>query len=216
MRQYGCGYLNLKTLREQENRALRDSFTAVLERMPSRIQMVTLDLALEPFTDEESAALVEVIQEQWPRTAFCLARCVNPICWMRPAATFSQPLLAWRAPVRQGGYLVLGRQVIGEQATILRALCYRYEWGTAERLANDPEIISPHKTNFDTHSLLEWATREKHLFGPTLADVSRIGNELQIMAERRYILHQVGMYRAIHPVSPIQAFVLHSGEGPIA
>ncbi len=198
-------YLNLKTLLAGAEATATEAFQAALAAMPPGIVAITLDLGASKdlFAEEEVEALVHAIRDRWPRPACCLARCDNPQAWSRAAAHLSQPLLSWRALVRQDGYRVLGRVPTGTYAVLLRALCYRHERATAEQLAHDPAIVSPHKMNHDAHSLMEYARTGRPSLGPTLADIDSISNDLRNMALQRYIQQIApGVYRAVAPVSP--------------
>lgn len=198
-------YLNLKVLLAGAEVTAADVVLAALDEMPATIYAVTLDLGAtkDLVSPTEAEELVQVIRDRWPHPAFCLARCHDPQTWSRAAARLSQPLLAWGALVRQGGYHVLGRAPTGTYAVLLRALCYRYERATAEQLARDPEIVSPHKMKHDAHSLMEYARTRRPPLGPTLADIDSIANALRTMALQRYI-QQIAprVYRAIAPIPP--------------
>jgi len=198
-------YLNLKALLEGAEARATDVVQAALDEMPPTIFAVTLDLdaTKDLVSSAEAEAVVQVIRDRWPHPAFCLARCHDPGAWSRAAARLSQPLLTWGALVRQGGYHVLGRAPTGTYAVLLRALCYRHERATADQLARDPEIVSPHKMNHDAPSLMEYARTGRPPLGPTLADSDSFSNDLRNMARQRYIQQITpGVYRAVAPVSP--------------
>src|SRR5438105_2967485 len=83
-------------------------------------------------------------------------------------------------------------------AALLRALGVRHERATAEQLARDPQIVSPHKVNYDAHSLMEYTRTGRPSLGPTLADINSIANDLRTMALQRYIQQIApGIYRAV-------------------
>jgi len=196
-------YLNLAAL--LEGAEATDVVQAALDEMPPTIFAVTLDLdaSKDLLSSAEVEALVHMIRDHWPHPAFCLARCHEPQVWSRAAARLSQPLIAWNALARQGGYRVLGRAPTGTYAVLLRALGFRHERATAEQLARDPQIVSPHKVNYDAHSLMEYARTGRPSLGPTLADINSIANDLRTMALQRYIQQIApGIYRAVAPVSP--------------
>ncbi|MGH9821692.1 MAG: hypothetical protein ACREDR_00315 [Blastocatellia bacterium] len=198
-------YLNLKSLLVEAEATADDAVQAALNQLPASVFAVTLDLdgAQDLVSDTQVEALVQVIRGRWPHPAFCLARCHGVQVWSRAAARFSQPLLAWAALSRQGGYHVLGRAPTGTYGLLLRALCYRHERATPEQLAQDPAIVSPHKVNYDAHSLMEYERTGRLPLGATLADSDSIANDLRTMARQRYI-QQIAprVYRAITPVSP--------------
>lgn len=198
-------YLNLKSLLVDAEAEAVDAVQAALNELPAAIYAVTLDLdgTQGLVSDAQIEALVQALRDRWPHPAFCLARCHDLQTWSRAAARLSQPLLAWAALSRQGGYHVLGRAPTGTCAVLLRALCYRHERATPEQLAQDPAIVSPHKVNYDAHSLMEYERTGRLPLGPTLADIDSIANDLRNMALRRYI-QQIAprVYRAVTPVSP--------------
>lgn len=138
-------YLNLAALLEGTEAEATGVVQAALDEMPPTIFAVTLDLeaSIGLLSPADVEALVSLIRGRWPRPAFCLARCREPLAWSQAAARLSQPLLAWGELAKQGGYHTLGRAPTGRYAELLRALCYRHERATAEQLARDPQIVSP-------------------------------------------------------------------------
>ena len=199
-------YLSLKQIIEsrENDRNVADAFRDAVSILPET-RTATLDLAGTKYLYQASdvVGIVEIIREVWDHTAFCLAHCEMPDVWQIAAATLNQPLLSWRALTVRSSYQVLGVAPNRDSSSLLRALCYRYEHANADRLAQDPEIVSPRKMHFDVRSQIELYTRGRLPVEPTHADVSRIQQDLQNMVRAHYILHRTpGWYCAVRPTPP--------------
>ena len=199
-------YLNLATLLTTPGEAsAAQRVRHALDVLSPPVATVTLDLALSKdlFADADVESIVQVLHETWPTPAWCIVRCDNPVAWNRAAARLSQPLVAWRAFVKQSGYQVLGQAPRGTYATLLSALCTTHVQATAEQLAHDTRLVSPGKMNVDSHSIQQWVLHGQPPFGPMSANVSRIANDLRNMAQQRYIVQvSPGIFRAVTPTPP--------------
>lgn len=159
-----------------------------------------ISIKLAACSETEVEGIVQVVRASWPHPAFCLVHCDHLSLWNRVATRLSQPLLSWKTTVRCCGYQVLGQQPHGNYASLLHALCHRYDQATADQLARDPAILSPRKINVDAHSMMEFVRTGRPPIGATRAAITRIANDLHHMVRLRYIVSpQPGLFSAIHP-----------------